>query len=97
MMMEARVLDQGRIADAVLDKTEGSFGGKIGLVGKIFGCWHKRLSRPFTTRGASYRACLNCGARKKFDTATLKTYGPFYYPPNISILGRTNAENPLSP
>ncbi len=83
-MMEA-ALDQGRIAEAILNRTNGAFGGKIGVFGKVFGCWHKQMTRPFTNRNASYRACLNCGARKKFDTKTLKTYGPFYYPPSISF------------
>jgi hypothetical protein len=56
------------------------FGEKIGIMGKLFGCWHKELSRPFTNRRTSYRSCLNCGALKKFDTENLKTSGPFYYP-----------------
>ncbi len=83
--MEA-VLDQGRIAKAIINKTDGAFGQEIGLMGKLFGCWHQSLSRPFTNRNASYRACLKCGARKKFDTKTLKTFGPFYYPPAISFI-----------
>ncbi|MEZ5347190.1 MAG: hypothetical protein R2681_16710 [Pyrinomonadaceae bacterium] len=85
--MEA-ILDQGRIAEAIINKTDGAFGQKIGLVGKVFGCWHKTLSRPFTNRSASYRACLNCGARKHFDANTLKTFGPFYYPPAVSFIER---------
>lgn len=84
-MMEA-VLDQGIIAEAILNRTNGAFGSKIGVFGKIFGCWHKQMTRPFTNRNASYRACLNCGARKKFDTKTLKTFGPFYYPPAVSFI-----------
>lgn len=83
--MEA-ILDQGIIAESILNRTNGAFGGKIGVIGKIFGCWHKQLTRPFTNRNASYRACLNCGARKKFDTKTLRTTGPFYYPPAISFV-----------
>ena len=83
--MEA-ILHQGRIAEAIINRTEGAFGQQIGFMGKIFGCWHKGLSRPFTNRNASYRACLNCGARKKFDTKTLKTYGPFYYPPAVMFI-----------
>lgn len=82
--MEA-ILDQRRIAESILNTTNGAFGNKIGVMGKIFGCWHKRLSRPFTTRNASYRSCINCGARKKFDTNNLKTTGPFYYPPAVSF------------
>ena len=79
------VLEQNRIAESIINRTKGVFGNKIGLMGKLFGCWHKHLSRPFTNRSASYRACLQCGARKRFDTETLKTFGPFYYPPAVSL------------
>jgi hypothetical protein len=64
---------------------EKAFGEKIGLIGKLFGCWHKELSRPFTNEKSSYRVCLSCGAMKQFDTSNLKTYGPFYHPPAISL------------
>jgi hypothetical protein len=77
------VFEQNRIAESILNRTKGAFGNKIGLIGKIFGCWHKELSRPFTNRNASYRACLSCGARKHFDTQSLQTAGPFYYPPAV--------------
>ncbi len=77
-------LEQNRIAESIINRTDGAFGKKIGVVGKIFGCWHNKLSRPFTNRGGSYRACLDCGARKPFDTQTLRTFGSFYYPPKIS-------------
>jgi len=79
------VLEQNRIAQSVLNRTDRVFGDKIGIMGKIFGCWHKELSRPFTNQKSSYRACLNCGALKHFDTENLKTVGPFYYPPIISL------------
>ena len=79
------VLEQNRIAQSVLNRTDRVFGEKIGFMGKIFGCWHKRLTRPFTNQKRSYRACLDCGAMKRFDTETLKTVGPFYYPPTISL------------
>ncbi len=79
-----QVLDQNRIAQTLLEKGNRVFGEKIGIMGKIFGCWHKRLTRPFTNQKASYRACLECGALKRFDTETLQTVGPFYYPPVIS-------------
>lgn len=75
--------EQNKIAESILNRTNGAFGSKIGIVGKIFGCWHNRLSRPFTNQSGSYRACLNCGARKPFDTRTLKTFGSFYYPPIV--------------
>jgi len=79
------VFEQNRIAESIINRTKGEFGGKIGLFGKLFGCWHKKLSRPFTNRNSSYRACLDCGARKRFDTETLKTFGSFYYPPVVSF------------
>jgi len=78
------VLEQNRIAQAIINRTEETFGHKIGLLAKIFGCWHSKLSRPFSNRSGSYRACLHCGARKPFDTQTLKTFGSFYYPPIVS-------------
>ncbi len=59
------------------------FGAKVGIFAKLFGCEHNNISRPFTTRGTSYRTCLNCGARKQFNSETLETFGSFYYPPII--------------
>lgn len=86
------VLDQKYIAAELINRTSEAFGSKIGIVAKIFGCWHRHLSRPFTDKNKSYRACLHCGARKSFDAETLKTSGPFYYPPAISPVnnGRLN-------
>lgn len=48
---------------------------------RLFGCWHKNISRPFKQGDTSYRCCLECGARKQFDPETLRTYGNFYFPP----------------
>lgn len=59
------------------------FGKRIGWIGRLFGCHHSDLSRPFTKGGFSYRACLSCGARKRFDTDTLTTHRNFYYPPGV--------------
>lgn len=84
-MRMQRVLEQNRIAANLINRTDGAFGAKIGLFGKVFGCWHKHLSRPFTNVNGSYRACLDCGARKHFDTKTLKTFGSFHYPPMVSL------------
>ena len=55
-------------------------GRKVGILGSLFGCWHKRLTRPFSDRNTSYRACLDCGARRTFDTNTFKTTGSYYFP-----------------
>ena len=86
--MEA-VLDQNYIAKQVINRTEGVFGKKIGVISSLFGCWHTELSRPFTTAQESYRSCLHCGARQKFDAEQLKTTKSFYYPPIISQVSNT--------
>jgi hypothetical protein len=57
------------------------FGKRLGFVASLFGCSHKHLTRPFSHGGVGYRACLKCGARKKFNPETLETSGGFYYPP----------------
>jgi hypothetical protein len=55
-------------------------GGGIGnLVTRVFGCWHKEMSRPFSSQGQTYRACLDCGARRKFNLASWETQGKYYY------------------
>jgi hypothetical protein len=46
---------------------------------RVFGCWHREMSRPFTLRAESYRVCLECGAHREFDTKTWEMTGPFYY------------------
>ncbi len=79
------ILQRNKSADSIVYQTDREFGNKIGLFGKLFGCWHKQISRPFTIGNDSYRACLNCGARKHFDTNNLKTYGSFHYPPAVSL------------
>lgn len=62
---------------------EQVFGDKVGLFASLFGCWHKRITRPFTESKACYRACLDCGARKPFNPETLETERRFYYPPIV--------------
>jgi hypothetical protein len=81
--MEA-VLEQNYIAKQNINQSEAVFGEKIGIFAKLFGCWHENLSRPFTYGKESYRACLHCGARQKFDAEQMKTTKSFYYPPTIS-------------
>lgn len=66
-----------------LEVDESVFGEKVGLLGKLFGCGHKEISRPFVLKKTAYRACLSCGARKRFDTQSLTTFGGFYYPPIV--------------
>ena len=76
---------QNHQARNISNKTPEIFGEKIGVFGKVFGCWHKDLTRPFTTGRQSYRACLECGARRGFDPKTLRTFGSFYYPPAVPV------------
>lgn len=77
------VLEQNLITDSLIEANENALGDKIGIFGKLFGCWHKRLARPITRNRVSYQACLECGARRKFDTERFRTSGPFYYPPSV--------------
>jgi hypothetical protein len=59
------------------------FGPKLGLIRSLMGCHHQNLSRPFGSSNAAYRSCLDCGARKQFNTETLETSKRFYSPPVI--------------
>jgi len=77
------ILEQNKIAASLINRTNGSFGKPIGIIAKIFGCWHKDLTRPITSRRKTYRACLECGARREFDTEEFRSTGPFYYPPTV--------------
>jgi hypothetical protein len=79
------ILQQNRIAKSFVNQTDKSFGSRIGIIGKLFGCWHKNLTRPLTIGNSSYQACLHCGARKQFDAQNLRTFGSFHYPPAISL------------
>ena len=48
------------------------------LMVRMFSCWHRKMSRPFTHDGCTYRACLRCGMRRNFDLRTWKTNGRYY-------------------
>ena len=80
------VLKQNFIPSITTNHKVDSFGKKIGILASLFGCWHPKLSRPVTFEKVSYRACLHCGARQKFDAERLQTTKRFYYPPTISQL-----------
>jgi hypothetical protein len=45
---------------------------------RVFGCWHKEMSRPFTDQ-ETYRTCLDCGARRQFNLRRWEMQGDFYY------------------
>lgn len=48
------------------------------IASRVFGCWHRDMSRPFTRQGQTFRTCLDCGARRQFDLGTWETRGGFY-------------------
>lgn len=74
------ILENSLITESLNERSGNENGTKIGIFGSLFGCWHKRLTRPFSERNVSYRACLECGARKNFNTQNFKMFGPFYFP-----------------
>lgn len=48
------------------------------LCNRIVGCWHRRMSFPFSRGGETYRVCLRCGMRRQFDLAKWKMKGRYY-------------------
>jgi len=56
-----------------------SGGGSGSWVARVFGCWHREMSRPFSHQGRSYRTCLSCGAHRRFNTGSWEMQGSFYY------------------
>ncbi len=55
-------------------------GRRLSIAATLFGCWHGNLSRPITVEGETYRTCLGCGARRRFDSESMKPIGPYYFP-----------------
>jgi len=81
---------QGRASD----RPKGLTAQVSNWLTRVFGCWHSEMSRPFTRDGESYRACLDCGARRQFDSARWEMIGAYYYdaPKNqLTSLTRTPA------
>ena len=54
---------------------------KIGIaLTRVFGCWHREMTLPFTRGKLTYRTCVACGARRRFDLDQRIMVGPYYYP-----------------
>lgn len=70
-----------RSRETVLD--EKVFGKKLGFVSSLLGCQHRRLTRPMGSAGSAYLSCIECGARKHFNTKTLETSRRFYSAPAV--------------
>ena len=51
-----------------------------GVLRRVFGCWHLQMSLPFTRDNETYRACVSCGARRRFDLDQWAMVGDFYHP-----------------
>ncbi len=79
------ILEQDGIAPALTAHKDVPRGRKIGIFGAVFGCWHKRITRPFADSRNSYVACLECGARRDFDTENFRLTRSFYYPSSTDI------------
>jgi len=58
---------------------DSSVKSRVGFITRVFGCWHLNMSIPITSRGETYRSCIECGARRSFDTESWRTYGPYYF------------------
>ena len=57
----------------------GTQNRRVGLFARVFGCWHLDMSWPLTAGDETYRACLHCGAHRRFDPDTWLTRGPYYF------------------
>lgn len=79
--MMRNILEQSLTFGRLIDRNDDSLAKPIGIFAALFGCWHKDMSRPFTTKHGSYRVCTDCGARRRFDTTSFRTLGRFYYAP----------------
>lgn len=77
------ILEQNLLAETSVSRTADPMGAKIGFIASLFGCWHKRLTRPFTSDKNTYMACVECGARKLVDAKEFKVSRAFYYPPSV--------------
>jgi hypothetical protein len=77
------VLEQNLITSPSAAKRSDERMKTIGFLGSLFGCWHKRLTRPISDKASTYQSCVECGARRRFDTENYAPSGPFYYPDNV--------------
>lgn len=81
----------------------------FGLLAKLryvffpfFVCWHRKMSRPFTRNGESYRVCLRCGVHRQFDLKEWKTKGEYYSPrdkqkPRLQLVERAVKKDTAKP
>ena len=46
---------------------------------RAFGCWHLNMARPISGASETYRTCMDCGARRRFDPERWLMDGPYYF------------------
>src|SRR6185369_9993186 len=56
------------------------------LLRRLLGCWHRKMTRPFTRGDRTYRTCSRCGMRRDFDLKTWKMKGRYYREPVVASL-----------
>ena len=85
--MEAVVEQAGKDLSAVVPDLVSKV---CGVAARIFGCWHVNMSRPFSRGNETYRTCVACGARRRFDLEQWEMVGSFYYPErNLALYAKT--------
>lgn len=75
--MEGILEQENRITP---DSTSDRLVRVTALLRRTFGCWHRHLSLPFTRGSETYRTCVDCGARRRFDREKWTMVGSFYRP-----------------
>jgi hypothetical protein len=68
----------------------------MSLVNLLFGCWHKNVSFPFTTRNqrrsaaaqvtGTYIVCLDCGKEFPYDWKEMKLVSPREHSPKVTAI-----------
>jgi hypothetical protein len=72
-MVERAVVNQWSLGSAHLSTIKRA-------LKRVFGCWHREMSLPFTRGNETYRTCISCGARRRFDLERWTMVGEFYRP-----------------
>ena len=63
------------------------------VLSRTWSCWHRRMSRPFTRDGETYRVCLRCGVHRRFDLEAWKTKGSYYYDKKVTPPAESNSSH----
>lgn len=77
MVMEGLIEHDGIDVWALIS---ARFAPITGVLRRAFGCWHLQMSLPFTRDNETYRTCISCGARRRFDLDQWAMVGDFYHP-----------------